>query len=83
AMLHEAGLSGAFWPEAHEYATTVYNMTISKTLIDSTPHEALRGTKPDVSTLRVFGSRCHVRVSPELRHKLDAHSLDGIFCGFT
>ena len=31
----------------------------------------------------MFGSRCHVHVPKEKQGKLDAHSLDRIFCSFT
>jgi len=54
--------------------TTALNLT--------TPYEVFYNKKPDVSTLRIFGSRCHVRIAKDKRKKLDAHSLDGILCGF-
>lgn len=82
ASLHEAQLSNGFWPEAHEYALVTCNMSPSRILHHTTPDEVFFGSKPDASTLRVFGSRCHVRISPEHRKKLDAHSIEGIFCGF-
>ncbi|THH18978.1 hypothetical protein EUX98_g8863, partial [Antrodiella citrinella] len=82
SMLHEAGLSDGFWPEAHEYACHVRNCSPSRAIPNSTPHEMFFGTKPDVSSLRVFGSRCHVRVDPSNRKKTSAHSVEGIFCGF-
>ncbi|TFY63604.1 hypothetical protein EVJ58_g3163 [Rhodofomes roseus] len=81
-MLHEAGMKPGFWPEAHEYASYVRNMSPTSALDGMTPDEAFSGTKPNVSTLRIFGSPCHVRILPKDRSKLDAHSLDGRFCGF-
>jgi len=81
-MLHEAGMSNGFWPEAHEYASYIRNRTPTRALKRVTPNETFHGTKPDVSTLRIFGSRCHVRTPAETRTKLEPHSLDGIFCGF-
>ena len=82
-MLEESGMPKAFWPEAHEYANLTHNMSPSQALTKVTPHEAFWGKKPNVSTLRIFGSKCHVCIAPEVRKKLDAHSLDGIFCSFT
>jgi hypothetical protein len=82
AMLQELGLPKAFWPEAHEFSNRARNMSPMDALPKLTPHQAFTGSKPDVSTFRVFGSKCHVRIAPELRKKLDAQSLDGIFCGF-
>jgi hypothetical protein len=83
AMLQEAGLPKAFWPQAHDYANHVRNLSPTHVLDKVTPSEVFWDQKPDVSTLRVFGSKCHVRVPPEKRKKLDAHSVDGILCGFT
>ena len=71
-----------FWPEAHEYANYVQNRSPTKALSHTTLNEAFYGKKPSVATLQVFGSRCHVRVPSEQHQKLDAHSADGILCGF-
>jgi transposase InsO family protein len=65
AMLKEAKMSNAFWPEAHEYASYTRNRSPTRALVRKTPNEAFHGKAPDISTLRVFGSRCHVRVPPE------------------
>ena len=82
AMLKDMGISDGFWPEAHEYSNYVRNRTPTVALKRTTPYEVFHGRKPDVATLRIFGSRCHVRIPKEKRGKLDAHSIDGIFCGF-
>jgi len=82
AMLHDAKLSTGFWPEAHEYASYVRNCSPTRALSQTTLNEAFHGHKPNVASLCIFGSRCHVRIPPESRQKLDPHSLDGIFCGF-
>jgi len=82
AMLEEAGMSKGFWPEAHQYSNHVRNRSPTSALTRTTPYEVFYNKKPDVSTLRVFGSRCHVRLPKDKRGKLDAHSLDGILCGF-
>ncbi|TFY56531.1 hypothetical protein EVJ58_g7579 [Rhodofomes roseus] len=77
-MLHEAGMKPGFWPEAHEYASYVRNMSPTSALDGMTPDEAFSGTKPNVSTLRIFGSPCHVRILPKDRSKLDALSTASI-----
>ena len=82
-MLKEAGMSNGFWPEAHEYASYVRNRSPTRVLNKLTPYEAFYGKKPDVSALWIFGSKCHVRIPPEKRTKLDAHSLEGLFCGIS
>ena len=75
-------MSDGFWPEAHQYSNHARNRSLTKAIPLSTPYEVFYNKKPNVSTLRVFGSRCHVRIPKEKRTKLKAHSLDGIFCGF-
>jgi hypothetical protein len=80
SMLKEAGMSDGFWPEAHQYSNHARNRSPTKAIPLSTPYEVFYNKKPDVSTLRVFGSRCHI--PKEKRTKLEEHSLDGIFCGF-
>jgi len=82
SMIQEAGMSKGFWPEAHQYSNHVCNRSPTSALTQTTPYEVFYDKKPDVSTLRVFGSRCHVRIPKDKRGKLDAHSLDGILCGF-
>jgi Reverse transcriptase (RNA-dependent DNA polymerase)/GAG-pre-integrase domain len=82
SMLTEAGMSDGFWPEVHQYSNHAHNRSPTKAIPLSTPYEVFYNKKPDVSTLRVFGSRCHVRIPKEKHTKLEPHSLDGIFCGF-
>lgn len=81
AMLKDAEMSHGFWPEAHAYANYMHNHSPTKALTCSTPNETFYGKKPSMAVLCVFGSRCHVQVPPEQCRKLDAHSIDGIFCG--
>ena len=81
-MLEDAEMLRGFWPEAHEYANYVRNRSPTKSLTRTTPNEVFHGQKPNVATLRIFGSRYHVRIPPKLRRKLDSHSIDGILCGF-
>jgi hypothetical protein len=81
-MLKEAGMTNTFWPEAHQYSNDARNCSPTKALTRTTPHEVFYKKKPDVSTLRIFGLRCHVRIPKEKRKKLDPHSVDSIFCGF-
>jgi hypothetical protein len=61
AMLHEAKMKLPFWPEAHEYAAYTQNQSLSSTIPDhKTPNDLFHGRRPDVSALRIFGSKCHV-----------------------
>jgi hypothetical protein len=48
-----------------------------------TPFEGLYGIKPDISHLKLFGSRVCVKQSGKRRSKLDRHDLKGLFLGYT
>jgi len=49
----------------------------------ATPFERYFGTKPDLSHLKVFGSRVCVKRSGDRSSKLDRNDFTGIFLGFT
>lgn len=82
SSLKDADMSNGFWPEAHQYSNHVRNRSPTSALTRITPYEVFYNKKPDVSTLRIFGSRCHIRIPKDKRTKLDTHSLDGVLCGF-
>jgi hypothetical protein len=48
-----------------------------------TPYEAWWDCKPDLRTLKTFGSRVCVKVTGKRRVKLDCHDFNGIFIGYT
>jgi hypothetical protein len=48
-----------------------------------TPYEAWWDEQPDLSLLKVFGSRVCVKVTGQRRAKLDRHDFNGIFIGYT
>jgi hypothetical protein len=58
------------------------NRRVHKT-IGTTPYEAWWDHQPDLSTLKVFGSRVSVKVTGKRRSKLDRHDFTGIFVGYT
>lgn len=84
SMLHEKNMHGSFWPKAHEYASYTRNQCLTSALSEMmTPNEIFHGQKPDVSSLRIFGFKCHIYIPPNSRSsKLAPRLLDGIFCGF-
>ncbi|KAG1766574.1 hypothetical protein EDD22DRAFT_762099, partial [Suillus occidentalis] len=81
-ILEDANMLKCFWPKAYEYASYVHNQSPTKALSKITPNKVFHSCKSDVSTLHIFGSHCHIQVSPKFWKKLDAHSIDGILCGF-
>ena len=77
-MIISSGLPPTLWAEAVSYTTYVRNRVLSRTS-KITPFEHWNGRKPNVSDIRIFGSRAFVRV-PDAA-KLDARSQEGIFVG--
>jgi hypothetical protein len=83
AMLDHARLPRNLWGEAALCAAYLFNRTESRSLEPGkTPYEMLHGTKPNVSHLRVFGTRCFVRIPTELQEKLGPRSREALFMGY-
>lgn len=83
SMLESANLPANLWGEAALTACYLWNRTTSTTLPpNTTPFELVNGRKPDLSHIRVFGSRCFARIPAELQVKLGPHSRKAIFLGY-
>src|ERR1700691_1587152 len=82
SMLFDADLPESYWYDALEYAALIHNVTPTRALDDQTPDEAWSRNKPDISRLRVFGSRTFVHVPEKHRGKLAAKSLVCTFIGY-
>ena len=81
-MLHSSELGPEFWSFALIYAVYIRNR-LPHTSIKMSPYEAITGLQPDLTNLRIFGSRVYVRKTGKRRYKLDNHTSTGIFLGFT
>lgn len=83
AMLDESGVSRMLWSEAVQAAVHVVNRSPTNALtVMKTPYEMWYGRKPDVSRLRVFGSKVFCHVPKEKRSKLDGKSRLGYLTGY-
>ena len=81
-ILHNANLVPEYWSYALIHAVYIKNR-LPHSAINMTPFESLTGSQPDITNLRIFGSRIYAR-KPGLRPaKLDHHTSNGIFCGYT
>lgn len=63
SMVFDSGISRKFWGEAVQTAAFLANRSPASAIGQKlTPYELFEGRKPDVSKLRVFGSRayCHI-----------------------
>ncbi|KAM1032295.1 hypothetical protein ACFX2I_035891 [Malus domestica] len=82
SMLHDKEMPYYMWAEAVHTAVYILNRCPTKSLANITPFEAYSGRKPGIAHLKVFGSICYVHTPSELRHKLEAKSIKGVFVGY-
>jgi len=81
AMLKSMNLPGRFWAEAVRHAVYLLNRLPTKAMGDRTPYEGWNGRKPNLSHLRVFGCKGHVKtVKPHLK-KLEDRSVPMVYFG--
>lgn len=81
-MLQDTDLPKKFWAEAMGTATYLKNRSVSRVLDGKTPYEIWTGSKPNLSHLRIFGSRAMAHVPDEKRKKFDPKSKELIFVGY-
>ncbi len=72
-----------FWVEAVATVVYIMNQTPTVAIHGMTPEEKLRGRKPDVSHLKMFGCIAYVHVLGEKRSKLDPKAEKCIFIGYS
>ena len=78
--LENAGLHYKYWSDAILHATFVKNRLPHKHFDNKiTPYEKLTGHKPDLSFLRIFGSRIVTRKPGKRSPKISKHLYTGIF----
>ena len=80
-LLSESKLPYRFWAEAVACAVYVKNRRYSRST-NKTPFEAVRGFKPTVDNLRVFGCKSFYHVPSDERVKLDPKGKVAIFVGY-
>jgi transposase InsO family protein len=81
-LLAASGLSSEHWGEALLTSNYVRNMSPVKHL-SKTPFEMMHGKAPNVSHLRIFGSKCFLLLPKSKRGgKFEPVSAEGIFVGY-
>ena len=81
-MLEDANLPTYFWAEAINTACYTQNCSLINKH-GKTPYEMVKGKKPSVKHLHVFGCKCFVlRTHPEQLGKFDTKADEGIFVGY-
>lgn len=81
-MLFEAKLQKNLWAEAVACAAYVINRSPSRVLDEVTPYEKWTGKKPNISHLKIFGTKAMVHIPKEKRLKWDRKSQELIFVGY-
>lgn len=80
-MLLDAGLDNRFWGEAVLTATYLQNRMIGRS-VNKTPVELFTGEMPDISHIRIFGSKAYSLVPKQKRRKWDDKAEEGVLVGY-
>ena len=74
SILKHKNVPNVLWGEATRHATYLINRIGTRSLEGMTPYECLRGKKPNLHHLRIFGCVCYARTEAAGRKKLDDRS---------
>lgn len=79
SMLHYKTLPQEFWGETIVVVAHVKNIVTTRVLrLPTTPFQIIFGTKPTLSYVRTFGSRCWYNIKRETSKKLGPRAQEGI-----
>ena len=81
-LLFGSGLPAKYWSSALVHAVYLHNRLVH-TVTRVTPFESFFGAQPDISCLKLFGSRVCVKRTGSRCCKLDRHDFKGIFLEYT
>ena len=81
SILKHMNLPNHLWGEAIRQCTYLINRVATRSLDLSTPYEALKSHKPNLSHVKVFGCVCHARTERAGRKKLDDRSRTLVHLG--
>ena len=82
-MMESKTLPPKFWAKAIKCASYIQNRVPHKQIDGVTPFEAWSGHKPDVSHLRIFGSRAWARIPLDKRMALESQRKECLFVGYS
>ena len=81
-LLHGKHLPPYLWDEVVNCASYLQNRVPHKSVVGVTPFKAPHGYKPDVSHLRVFGSKYWAKIQLDKRKAFQAQSSECILLGY-
>ncbi|GJR31766.1 retrovirus-related pol polyprotein from transposon TNT 1-94 [Tanacetum coccineum] len=82
-MLNEQSLPQKFWCNAVDTSTYILNRILVRAFLGKTPYELLRGRKPTLDYVRVFGSKCFILNTKYYLTKFDPKSYECVFLGYS
>ena len=83
SMIAQAGIHPWFWADAVHTACFTQNRSLIVKRHQMTAYEVLKGRKPEIGFLRMFGSPCFILNQKDHLGKFDEKSDDGIFLGYS
>lgn len=81
SMLYSSKLPKSLWTEALKTAVYILNRVPTKA-VSKTPFESLKGWKPSLRHIRVWGCPSEIRVYNPQEKKLDPKTISGYFVGY-
>ena len=81
-LMIENNFSIKYWKETINTIVHTLNWVQLKKDLDKTPYELWYGYKPNVSYLKVFGSKCYI-LKESRKGNLDVKCDEGIFLGYS
>jgi hypothetical protein len=81
-LLHSSGLGPEYWSFAIQHAIYLKNR-LPHMAIGHTPYQAYTGKQPNMEQLRVFGCPVVIKNPGKRPTKLDIHTSNGRFLGYT
>lgn len=81
-LIFDAGLHKKFWAEAINTSVYLRNRSVVTGLNNMTPYEAWTKKKPDLSHVRIFGSKVMMHIPKEKRLKWDMKAKELILVGY-
>ena len=82
SMLFDANLPTKYWGEAVMTACYIQNR-LPTTAVNKTPYELWNDAKPNLTHIRVLGSKAYAHIPAEKRRKWDSHSVEGVLVGYS
>lgn len=82
-MLKKKNMPTEFWAKVVSCAIYLFNISLTKSLQNSTSNEAWYGRKPNVTHLKIFGCLAYSHIPGFLRTKLNDKSEKCVFIGYS